>query len=168
MKTIPQYLEAAIATADGTFMALYSSKGLVGLNFPARRVTTKLVAAGAIPEVIRKWHSTTIAALKRALTGKSPRKFPPLDVSSGTSFQQAVWRELRRLKTGETCSYSELARRIGRPNAGRAVGGACGANLIPVLIPCHRVLAANQKLGGFSGGLEWKRKLLAREGVAIQ
>ncbi|MCW5554451.1 MAG: methylated-DNA--[protein]-cysteine S-methyltransferase [Verrucomicrobiae bacterium] len=168
MKTIPRYLEAAIATADGTFMALYSSKGLVGLNFPARRGTTKPGAAGAVPEVIRKWHSTTSVALKRALTGKSPRELPPLDVSSGTNFQQAVWRELCRLKTGETCSYGELARRIGRPNAGRAVGGACGANLIPVLIPCHRVLAANQKPGGFSGGLDWKRKLLEREGVAIQ
>ncbi len=167
MKTIPRYLEAAIATADGTFVARYSSKGLVGLHFPARRRTTKPVAAGAIPEVIRKWHSTTSAALKRALTGKSPRKFPPLDVSSGTSFQQAVWRELRRIRTGETRSYGELARRIGRPNAVRAVGGACGANSIPVLIPCHRVVAANQKLGGFSGGLEWKRKLLERERVAI-
>lgn len=168
MKTIPWYLEADIATADGTFVALYSSKGLAGLNFPSRRGTTKPVAAGTIPGVIRKWHSTTSAALKRALTGKSPREFPPLDLSSGTSFQQAVWRELRRIRIGETRSYGELARRIGRPNAVRAVGGACGANSIPVLIPCHRVLAANRKIGGFSGGLDWKRKLLEREGVAIQ
>ena len=58
-----------------------------------------------------------------------------------------------------------MARAIGRPKATRAVGQACGANPIPVLIPCHRVLAANRKLGGFSGGLDWKEKLLAIEGA---
>ena len=66
---------------------------------------------------------------------------------------------------GRTASYGDLARDIGRPKAFRAVGGACGANPIPVLIPCHRALAANGRLGGFSGGLEWKRTLLAAEGV---
>jgi methylated-DNA-[protein]-cysteine S-methyltransferase len=72
---------------------------------------------------------------------------------------------LRRIATGRTKSYSEVASVIGKPGAARAVGGACGANPIPVLVPCHRVLAANRRLGGFSGGLDWKRKLLAREGV---
>ena len=68
---------------------------------------------------------------------------------------------------GKTKSYGEVARAIGKPKAVRAVGGACGANPIPVLIPCHRVLAANRKLGGFSGGLNWKRKLLAQERVSL-
>lgn len=72
-----------------------------------------------------------------------------------------------KIRAGRTQSYGEIAAEIGRPNAVRAVGGACGANPWPVLIPCHRVLAANRKLGGFSGGLDWKIKLLAREGVAV-
>jgi len=72
-----------------------------------------------------------------------------------------------KISPGRAKSYGEIAAAIGKPKAVRAVGGACGANPIPVLVPCHRVLAANQKLGGFSGGLEWKRKLLAREGVEI-
>jgi len=72
---------------------------------------------------------------------------------------------LRKIAPGQTKSYAQVARTIGRPGAVRAVGQACGANPIPVVIPCHRVLAAGGKLGGFSGGLDWKRKLLLREGV---
>lgn len=74
---------------------------------------------------------------------------------------------MRKIKPGQTQSYGEIAAAIGKPKAVRAVGGACGANPIPLLVPCHRVLAANQKIGGFSGGLEWKRKLLARENVGV-
>jgi len=73
-----------------------------------------------------------------------------------------------KIKFGRTQSYGELAAAIGNPKAVRAVGGACGANPIPVLVPCHRVLAANQKIGGFSSGLEWKRKLLGREGIILR
>ena len=74
---------------------------------------------------------------------------------------------MRQIRTGQTRSYGEIAKEIGRPKALRAVGGACGANPIPVFVPCHRVLAANQRIGGFSGGLDWKRKLLKREGVRL-
>ena len=79
-------------------------------------------------------------------------------------FQRQVWNSLRKIARGRTKSYGEIARAVGKPKAVRSVGGACGANPIPVLIPCHRVVAANKKLGGFSGGLNWKRELLAREG----
>jgi len=72
-----------------------------------------------------------------------------------------------KISAGKTKSYGEVATAIGNPKAVRAVGGACGANPIPVLVPCHRILAANKKIGGFSGGLDWKRKLLAREKVQI-
>lgn len=71
---------------------------------------------------------------------------------------------MRAIPFGETVSYQAIALSINNPKACRAVGGACGANPIPVLVPCHRVLAANQRLGGFSGGLDWKIKLLKREG----
>jgi AraC family transcriptional regulator of adaptative response/methylated-DNA-[protein]-cysteine methyltransferase len=87
----------------------------------------------------------------------------PLDVH-GTAFQQRVWDELRRIPCGETRSYGELAAALGNPKASRAVGGANGANRIAVLIPCHRVIAADGTLGGYAWGLEIKAELLRREG----
>ncbi len=85
--------------------------------------------------------------------------------AAGTDFQQAVWRELTRIPYGETISYGELARRIDRPKAVRAVGAANGANPTPIVVPCHRVIAADSKLTGFGGGLPLKRALLEFEGV---
>lgn len=81
----------------------------------------------------------------------------------GTAFQRAVWRKLQEVPYGQTISYGELAERIGKPKASRAVGSANGANRIPIVIPCHRVIAAGGKLGGFGGGLPVKEKLLALE-----
>jgi methylated-DNA-[protein]-cysteine S-methyltransferase len=81
----------------------------------------------------------------------------------GTPFQLAVWNELQRIAYGDTISYAELARRIGKPSAVRAVGAANGANPIPIIIPCHRVIGANGTLVGYGGGLHIKRALLAIE-----
>jgi methylated-DNA-[protein]-cysteine S-methyltransferase len=81
----------------------------------------------------------------------------------GTAFQVRVWRQLCEIPYGETISYGELARRIGNPNASRAVGLANGANPIPIVIPCHRVIGTSGKLVGYGGGLEVKEKLLALE-----
>lgn len=86
----------------------------------------------------------------------------PLD-ERGTPFQKAVWRALRRIAPGSTTTYAELARRIGRPTAVRAVAGACGANRIAVLTPCHRVVGRDGALTGYRWGIERKRALLARE-----
>jgi O-6-methylguanine DNA methyltransferase len=155
-------VELTIATADGEFVACYSETGLASLSFPSKRKTAPPNdAAGQI----RQWHQQTTAALKRALAGRAPGTLPPLDLSSGTDFQQSVWGALRQIRSGQTRSYGEIARAIGKPKALRAVGGACGANPIPVFVPCHRVLAANRRIGGFSGGLDWKWTLLQREGV---
>ena len=84
----------------------------------------------------------------------------------GTAFQLAVWKALADIPYGETITYGELAQRVGRPAAFRAVGQANGANPIPIVYPCHRVVAAGRRLGGYGGGLETKRRLLAMEGVA--
>jgi O-6-methylguanine DNA methyltransferase len=178
-------LELTIATRDGIFLARYSAKGLAEMNFPkvthrrrrgdASHFNFGLAMADCgfserdssrrlLQTKIRAWHRFTTAALKKILAGDAPEKFPPLDLT-GTEFQQSVWHALRKISLGQTKSYGEIAAAIGRPQAVRAVGGACGANPIPVLVPCHRVLAANQKLGGFSGGLVWKCRLLAREGI---
>lgn len=155
-----------IATELGEFVAGYSSQGLARLNFPSERNAAARGNKDASPQILG-WHKQTTAALNAVLAGKSSAELPPLDWSAGTDFQRAVWKAMRKIRSGQTRSYGELAGDIGKPKAVRAVGGACGANPIPVLVPCHRVLAAHQKIGGFSGGLDWKRKLLAREGVKL-
>jgi methylated-DNA-[protein]-cysteine S-methyltransferase len=83
--------------------------------------------------------------------------------TNGTPFQRAVWRALRDIPYGETISYRELARRIGKPSAVRAVGTANGANPISVIVPCHRVIGADGSLTGYGGGIERKRLLIALE-----
>jgi O-6-methylguanine DNA methyltransferase len=166
MKTASVELPAA--TRDGQFIARYSEKGIAELNFPAGRASPRAIKPIGVPAPIRRWHRATKAALKNVLAGRPPGKLPPLDLSSGTAFQQAVWRALRKIRRGRTQSYGEIARALGRPKAVRAVGGACGANPIPIFVPCHRVLAADGKSGGFSAGLDWKRRLLAREGIRFR
>jgi AraC family transcriptional regulator, regulatory protein of adaptative response / methylated-DNA-[protein]-cysteine methyltransferase len=91
----------------------------------------------------------------------------PLDIRA-TSFQAAVWSELCAIASGTTRSYSEIARRIGRPSASRAVGHANGSNPIAILIPCHRAIGADGSLTGYRWGLEYKRRLLAREGAKVR
>jgi methylated-DNA-[protein]-cysteine S-methyltransferase len=89
----------------------------------------------------------------------------PLDLSRGTSFQRKVWRTLRRISYGRLRSYQWVADRVGGRQYARAVGNAVGANPIPIVIPCHRIVAQDASLGGFSEGLPTKRKLLTLEGT---
>jgi methylated-DNA-[protein]-cysteine S-methyltransferase len=153
-----------IATADGEFLARYSMKGLCGLEFPSgKKPSGGSGKAGKTPPEIRRWHQVLNEALGRALAGQAPGNLPPLDLSAGTAFQQRVWRTLQKIRCGRTWSYAQVAEAMGKPKAVRAVGGACGVNPIPVFVPCHRVVAAHG-IGGFSGGLKWKRLLLEREG----
>lgn len=158
----------SIATPLGNFIAEYSENGLAGLNFPDGKADSTGHDTGEqkISPKVRDWHRLTEAALKTMLSGENPAKFPPLDLH-GTEFQRSVWREMLKIPYGKTKSYGEIAQAVGKPKAVRAVGGACGANSIPVLVPCHRVLAANNKIGGFGSGLGWKCKLLEIEGVHL-
>jgi O-6-methylguanine DNA methyltransferase len=89
----------------------------------------------------------------------------PLDLSRGTAFQRQVWRTLQRVPYGKLRSYQWVATRVGGRRYARAVGNAVGANPLPIVIPCHRIVAQDSSLGGFSGGLPTKRKLLALEGT---
>lgn len=159
-----------IRTDYGRFTATYSAKGLSGLKFPGRTRANSHLASSSdqIPAQVLRWHRKASKALQQCVRGSKPTALPPLDLSGGTDFQRSVWSVMRKIGLGKTRSYSEVALAIGKPRALRAVGGACGANPIPVFVPCHRVLAANQKLGGFSGGLNWKRTLLQREGVQFK
>jgi O-6-methylguanine DNA methyltransferase len=155
---------AILTTPLGEFVAEFSDRGLAQLHFPGRTPSAG-VAPARLPRPQRRWAETTARALTRVLAGRPAGLLPPLD-EAGTAFQRAVWRALRAIPPGQTRTYAEVARALGRPvGAARAVGQACGANPIPVLTPCHRVLAAGGELGGFSAGLEWKRRLLAGEGA---
>jgi O-6-methylguanine DNA methyltransferase len=91
------------------------------------------------------------------------KNFPHIGTPDGTEFQRAVWNELKKIPRGQTRTYGEIAAAMGRPKAVRAVGSACGANPLPLFIPCHRVVARNG-LGGFGSGLPWKKLLLELEG----
>jgi methylated-DNA-[protein]-cysteine S-methyltransferase len=104
----------------------------------------------------------TIRQLRAYFSGKLEQFDLPL-APEGTPFQLEVWRRLCEIPYGETISYGELARRIGNPNASRAVGLANGSNPIAIIIPCHRVIGSNGKLTGYGGGLPIKEKLLALE-----
>ncbi|HHL38966.1 MAG TPA: methylated-DNA--[protein]-cysteine S-methyltransferase [Deltaproteobacteria bacterium] len=90
----------------------------------------------------------------------------PLHITGGP-FDRSVWSAVARIPWGEVRTYGEVARRVSRPAAARAVGGACGRNPLPVVVPCHRVVAASGRLGGFSEGAGWKRGLLRIEGVRM-
>jgi methylated-DNA-[protein]-cysteine S-methyltransferase len=115
-----------------------------------------------------RWHddaeqlSETIRQLRAYFAGEL-ESFDLALAPEGTTFQLAVWKRLCEIPYGETVSYGELARRLGNPNASRAVGLANGSNPIPIVIPCHRVIGSNGKLTGYGGGLPIKEKLLALE-----
>ena len=152
-----------IDTPLGKFRVQFTALGLARLQFPKTKVEP---ITGSI-EPQKNWLRQTTATVKNMLAGKAPENLPPLDLSAGTTFQQQTWRSLLCIPAGRTCGYGELARAIHRPKAARAIGSACGANPIPVLIPCHRVIGANGSLIGFSGGMDWKVKLLEIERVKL-
>jgi AraC family transcriptional regulator of adaptative response/methylated-DNA-[protein]-cysteine methyltransferase len=105
---------------------------------------------------------TWVAAVLGQLAGTASREDLPLDVQA-TAFQHRVWQELRAIPRGQTRSYSEIARRLGRPRAARAVARACASNPVALVVPCHRVVEAGGGLGGYRWGVERKRALLAQE-----
>jgi O-6-methylguanine DNA methyltransferase len=154
----------SVPTTKGEFVATYSESGLSGIRFPGEPAPK---APDEIPGRIQHWHQLTRKAVVAVLVGKATGKLPPFDLAEGTEFQRQVWDELQRIPAGQSKSYGEIAETLGKPGSARAVGSACGANPIPVIIPCHRVLASSKRIGGFAGGLEWKRRLLLAEGVRV-
>jgi len=155
---------AVMPTSLGDMLVAATEKGVCCLAFgeselelQARFPKAQLVPAG---DDFRELFAQVVEAVEQPGPGSAAI---PLDVK-GTAFQQRVWEELRRIPSGETRSYGELAAALGNPKASRAVGGANGANNVAVLIPCHRVIAADGTLGGYAYGLPIKAELLRREG----
>lgn len=111
---------------------------------------------------IHPWVSAVLDLIDQPMRHQAHEMSFPLDVG-GTPFQQSVWTALRQIPPGQTVSYSELAQRLGQPRAVRAVAGACAANVLAVVIPCHRVVRRDGSLSGYRWGLSRKQALLARE-----
>lgn len=150
-----------------------SDKGIRSIVLPKkskRAVESELRAESNEP--VQQGASTRLEVARRQLldylAGKRSTFDVPLDLSQGTSFQRQVWRTLQRVPYGKLRSYQWIALRVGGPQYARAVGNAVGANPLPIVIPCHRIVAHDASLGGFSGGLPMKRKLLGLEGTLIQ
>jgi len=136
------------------------------------RITHLTPIASPVPQIQhsgrqQKFLSDAARQISDYLSGKLKKLSLPVQ-TRGSELQQAVWAELQRIPYGQTISYSEMAARIGNPKAVRAVGSACGANPIPLIIPCHRVLRSDGSLGGFGWGLEVKEFLLALEHGALR
>lgn len=142
----------------GRIAVIAAASGLVRVEFLAA-ASPRLAATG--PGRARAMLSRALAELAAYPDG-GPLDCP-VDLSALTPFQRRILVELRQVPRGATIAYGALAARAGHPRSARAVGGACGANPVPLWIPCHRVLAAGGGIGGFSGALAIKRALLALE-----
>lgn len=145
---------AELPTSMGTFEALLTDVGIRELRFPNQRTggpARPHPLAGRLSEELDGY-----------LQGRVRTFETPLDLR-GTPFQLRVWQELGRIGYGQVRRYGEIAAIIGRPTACRAVGAANGANPVPIIVPCHRLIAADGGLIKFGAGLEWKRRLLAME-----
>jgi len=168
-----------VRTRFATFAVAATSKGIASI-FPVRGIAITTARASRDPALGRriragaelKFHSASAAhpaalsratAALRAYASGRTRRLPALDLE-GTPFQVKVWERLCAIPSGKTISYGELAASIGRPKAARAVGAAVGANPVPILVPCHRVIGVNGSLTGFGLGLPMKKALLSHEG----
>jgi methylated-DNA-[protein]-cysteine S-methyltransferase len=149
-------------TPMGPLLLTFTANGLAALDYADKGCPTQ---AEAPPPALRPLIEATKQALSRYFDGGGA-DFAGLALDlRGTPFQIKVWQELQRIPKGGTISYKELAERAGSPRAFRAAGQANSRNPIPIIVPCHRVIAADGALGGYASGLERKRWLLRHEGV---
>lgn len=149
----------------GDVVARFTERGLRQLDLGP--VVSPPENGDGCPQSVRAWMKTFRRQLERYFAGK-PEDFSgiPLDLDGATAFRRSVWETARGVPWGVASSYGDLARRMGRAKgSSRAVGQALGSNPIAIVIPCHRFLASDGSLGGFSCGLPWKEELLRLEGI---
>jgi methylated-DNA-[protein]-cysteine S-methyltransferase len=155
------YVTKTVESPVGRLKLVASDVGLAAILWPnddPRRVRLGALVEDAAHPVVRE----AVRQLAEYFAGTRETFALPLDFA-GTPFQRSVWAALLTIPYGETRSYGELARQIGRPAAARAVGAANGRNPLSIVAPCHRVIGATGKLTGFAGGLRTKELLLALE-----
>ena len=163
MSNSDEFVTTVCASPVGVVRLTASVRGLRSIEVvrgsKMKRETVPRTGAGAIVRQAEQELREYFAGRRRTFTVK-------LDLE-GTEFQRKAWQAMRKIPFGETISYGEQARKVGKPKAYRAVGSANGKNPIPIIVPCHRVLASDGSLGGYSLGLPMKRRLLALEGVSV-
>ena len=169
MPFAPDIVQQVYPSALGPLHLAASPQGLAGVWFADQRhAPPRLQGPDAWP--LQADHPTLLRAqqqLEAYFAGQQLDFDLPLDLSSGTEFQQAVWRALLRIPRGRSTAYGALAQELGKPQAARAVGAAVGRNPLSIIVPCHRVLGAQGGLTGYAGGLPRKVALLQLEGLAL-
>jgi O-6-methylguanine DNA methyltransferase len=162
---------ATFKSPVGEILATRTEKGLNFITFPRSRWHRFLAALRKDENIELRKDEKKFSSLKKDLksyfSGKRVSFRQALDLSGGTPFQKRVWKAMQKIPPGQTKSYGWLARQAGGKNKARAVGAACGANPIPIIVPCHRVVRSDGSLGGYGGGLGAKRKLLSLEKAGI-
>jgi AraC family transcriptional regulator of adaptative response/methylated-DNA-[protein]-cysteine methyltransferase len=170
-KAIAPIFFSIIDSIVGPVMVAGTNRGLcwIGIHDSPEYLEAELCRDHPEAKIARD--DIEVSKLTRTVTaeinGTAPHFELPLDVRA-TAFQLAVWRELCAIPRGATRSYGEIARRLGRPEASRAVGHANGSNPLAILIPCHRAIGSNGALTGYRWGLDYKRRLLELEGAPLQ
>ncbi len=167
-------LRIAYTTAEaplGRVLVAATARGIAAVSLGASDAALAEALRDEYPRAVLSRDDARLApallSVLAVLSGQDPSADLPLDVQA-TAFQHRVWRELSRIPSGSTRTYAEVARRIGRPGAARAVARACAANRLAVLVPCHRVVPGAGGTGGYRWGAERKAALLAREAEAAR
>jgi len=163
-------MEYTVFKTDMGWMAIVGSeRGLASISLPYKSAREALESLGKIVETAA-FSPERFRDLTRCLiayfNGHKVSFTDELDLSEATQFQRKVWQVARLIPYGETRSYGWLADKVAKPGAGRAIGQAMSKNRLPIIIPCHRVIAGDGSLGGFSGGLDMKKRLLHLEATA--
>jgi methylated-DNA-[protein]-cysteine S-methyltransferase len=168
-RILPPLALGSVETPLGPMAIACSPSGLVALSLPGERgfwlnhrPTALSEPAGGPPEAAVRLVERVAAELAAYFAGRLRRFSVPI-APPGTPFQRAVWQAVAAVPYAETRSYSAIAAEIGRPEAARAVGHANGANPLPIVVPCHRLVGANGSLTGYAGGLAMKRWLIEHE-----
>jgi len=156
---------ASIPAKPGPIWVLVTEAGLREIRLSGEHKPTGKELRARGWRLVRRprWIAPVRKAIERYLEGREQRLDLPLDLAFGTPFQRRVWEAARGIPYGQVVSYADLAKRSRLANASRAVGNALGANPVPIVVPCHRIIHADQSIGGFSSGLTWKRFLLELE-----
>ena len=157
--------KATIKARPGRIWILATEAGVREIRLSDREAPNRAELKERGWKLVRRprWTERARHVLEEYLAGRARSLDFPLDLGGGTPFQRRVWEAARRIPYGAVASYADLARLAGGERAQRAVGNALGANPVPIIVPCHRVIHSDRSLGGFSSGIDWKRYLLELE-----
>jgi methylated-DNA-[protein]-cysteine S-methyltransferase len=157
----------SIVTQYGDVKAVLSEKGVCSISFPRSKKKSRPKLQQERTEPDKNLKKRFVSEIKQYFKGGKPVSNLPLDLGLCTPFQKKVYRAAQKIGYGEVRTYGWVAKKIGNPKASRAVGQALNKNPVPIIIPCHRVVAKDGDLRGFASGLGWKKRLLKLEGVTV-